>query len=133
VTYRAHRWLWEQFGGAIPTGLTIDHLCRNRACVNPWHMEVVTNRENILRGETFSGMNKRKTHCVRGHPFDETNTLYVRRAGAPISRRCRTCAAEVMRERRRRESPQGREKRLAGMREYKLRTARKREESPDAT
>jgi hypothetical protein len=76
----------ELFVGPIPEGLVIDHLCRNRGCINPTHMEPVTNAENVLRGEGPTAVNARKTHCKRGHPFDDVNT-YVYAKG----RACRMC------------------------------------------
>jgi hypothetical protein len=83
----AHRLAFEWAGGAIPHGLQIDHLCRNRACVNPGHLEPVTSRENTLRGSGIPAENKRKTHCVNGHEFTPENTVsYV--AGI---RQCREC------------------------------------------
>ena len=78
----AHRLSYILFVGPIPSGLTIDHLCRNRLCVNPAHLEPVTRGENVLRGVGLSAMNARKTTCHRGHTL-------VRESGA---RRCRTCA-----------------------------------------
>jgi hypothetical protein len=85
-----HRLSYEEFYGSIPEGLTIDHLCRNRACVNPAHMEPVTREENVLRGESFGAQNARKTHCVHGHPFNEENT-YIRSNG---QRDCRACGRD---------------------------------------
>jgi len=66
-TYNAHRWAYIHLFGEIPENLTIDHLCRNTRCVNPSHMEIVTIRENILRGNGFAGINARKEMCKRGH------------------------------------------------------------------
>lgn len=92
---QAHRFAYMLVIGPILDGLTLDHLCRNRECVNPAHLEPVTNRENNLRGNGWSGRNVRKTHCAQGHRFDVANT-YIRPNG---SRRCRTCKRQ--RERRR--------------------------------
>ena len=83
----AHRWSYEFCVGTIPPGLRLDHLCRTPACVNPDHLEPVTNRENILRGESGSAINARKTHCKRGHPFD---VVYFRRNGRSY-RACTAC------------------------------------------
>lgn len=83
----AHRVFYEAHVGPIPDGLQIDHLCRHRWCVNPAHMEPVTCSENLRRGESPVGRNARKVHCVRGHAFDESNTLKLKGGG----RRCRAC------------------------------------------
>lgn len=83
----AHRLSYELEVGPIPDGLVIDHLCRNRSCINPGHLEPVTHRINLLRGETIQAANARKTHCLRGHPFDEENT--DRQSDG--YRRCRAC------------------------------------------
>lgn len=88
-TFLAHRVAYFIRHGPIPLGLTIDHLCRNRRCVNPRHLEPVTVRENTLRGAAVTAINARKVACVAGHPFTEGNT-YLRRDGA---RTCRTCSA----------------------------------------
>lgn len=89
----AHRKTYEALIGPIPPGLVLDHLCRNRACVNPAHLEPVTERDNILRGESPSARLYRQTHCKRGHPFDPGNTYR-----APDgSRVCRMCQRETVR------------------------------------
>lgn len=87
---RAHRWGYELINGRVPDGLQLDHLCRNRGCVNPKHLEPVTNRENQIRGEGISAINARKTHCPKGHPLSGDNLLrYLSLKGV---RSCATCA-----------------------------------------
>lgn len=83
----AHRWLFERTVCLVPQGFELDHLCRNRACVRPDHLEIVTRRENVLRGDAPSARAVRTNHCKRGHAFDEANT-YIRSDGG---RQCRTC------------------------------------------
>jgi len=96
-TQKAHRVSYELMIGPIPDGLQIDHLCRNRACVRPDHLEAVTPRENTSRGDTGKNMLV-KTHCPQGHPYDEANT-YRYKSGA---RSCRSCHRNYERERRNR-------------------------------
>jgi hypothetical protein len=92
VNLRAHRVSYTLLLGAIPNALTIDHVCRNRRCVNPDHLEAVQNKENILRGESPTAENARKTHCKRGHEFTPENTVhYSKNGGKYVSRECREC------------------------------------------
>ena len=90
-TQRVHRLAFEREVGPIPDGLQLDHLCRQRNCTNVLHLEVVTQRENILRGVGASAKNARKTHCLHGHLFDLLNTYYYSRYG---KRACRACNNE---------------------------------------
>jgi hypothetical protein len=85
-TEPAHRLAYHLYRGSIPPGLVIDHLCRNRWCVNPSHLRVLTNRENILAGTGWSARHSRKTHCRHGHEFTESNTKII-----PKGRACKTC------------------------------------------
>lgn len=90
----AHRFAYITEVGAIPPGLVIDHLCRNPSCVNPKHLEPVTQRVNSLRGIGFAAVNAAKTHCKRGHEFTPENTRPLKNGRA-----CRTCEAIKYRER----------------------------------
>lgn len=101
---KAHRVSYELLVGPIPDGLVIDHLCRTPRCVNPRHLEPVTNTENLRRGEHRSG-NTDKTHCPAGHPYDAENThIQVDRTRdhTPyrVCRACRRLAIRRWRERR---------------------------------
>lgn len=89
VVRNPHRIIYKVLVGDIPDGLQLDHLCRNRICVNPSHLEPVTQKENLLRSPlTIPSINKLKTHCPTGHPYDETNTQVCRDG----SRKCRACS-----------------------------------------
>jgi len=89
-----HRVNYEHFVAAIPDGYQIDHLCKTPPCCNPAHLEVVTPRENTLRGDAPSARQARQTHCKNGHPFAGEN-LRITPGGR---RACRTCASEYQRE-----------------------------------
>lgn len=88
-TILSHRFSYELFKELIPKGLTIDHLCKNKLCVNPEHLEAVTQRENILRGVGTAAINSKKTNCPKGHELKEPNLV---KSELRIGRRnCRIC------------------------------------------
>ncbi len=93
---QSHRYAWEQLVGPIPDGLFLDHLCRNPACVNPDHLEPVTNRVNLLRGYGVTRRNAAKTHCPRRHALVEGNLVPARLVRG--QRECLTCSREKRRE-----------------------------------
>jgi hypothetical protein len=95
---RAHRLYYERFKGSIPSGLVLDHLCRVKLCVNPDHLEAVTNGENVLRGEAIAARRARQTHCQHGHEFTPENT-YISKRGHRV---CRACEREYRRRERER-------------------------------
>lgn len=90
---KAHIWSYTRYVGTVPHGLELDHLCRNRACVNPLHLEPVTHRVNMLRSPIApAGINARKTHCKRGHLFTPDNIYVCTRNGKVSGKSCKTCA-----------------------------------------
>jgi hypothetical protein len=90
-TMMAHRAAYELERGSIPEGLQLDHLCRNRRCCNPDHLEPVTREENIARGGWQTVLNARKTLCKWGHEFTPENTYYRRGGG----RDCKACRVDA--------------------------------------
>lgn len=88
----AHRAAYEDAFGPVDRTLDIDHLCRNRACCNPTHLEAVTHRENMRRGDVGGHAQRRKTHCPQGHSYDDAYR-YRGRDGS-WRRECRACARE---------------------------------------
>lgn len=104
-TFATHRIAYRWFKGPIPSWLQVDHGCRNRACVNPAHLELVTGQVNISRGETGQWIRERQlrlpftryrpTHCKRGHPLEGDNLIIRSDNGG---RRCKTCQNERMRD-----------------------------------
>jgi hypothetical protein len=89
-----HRVAYELEVGDIPDGLTIDHVkdrgCTSKLCCRPEHLEAVTLRENLLRSNAVSGVNARKTHCPRNHPYDAME------GGKRVCRTCRNLARHVV-------------------------------------
>ncbi len=88
----SHRVTYEWAKGEIPAGLHIDHLCRTPKCVNPDHLEAVTPKENVLRGEGACANHARQTHCKRGHLLSGDNVRFKKNG-----RECRTCQKELIR------------------------------------
>lgn len=97
-TLATHRVAYEALVGVIPEGLELDHLCRNRGCCNPAHLEPVTHQENILRRTRLI------THCPKGHEYTPENTKWIKGS----SRACRKCrAADQYRRRKRKQQERG--------------------------
>jgi hypothetical protein len=101
-TVSPHRMAYIKWIGPIPGGYVIDHLCRTPSCLNPWHLEAVTQSVNVIRGnstnEGGAAYHRNKTHCPQGHEYNAENTSIVtRRSGT--ERRCKACSRERWRKR----------------------------------
>lgn len=102
-----HRFAYLTWRGPIARNLTIDHLCRVRRCVNPEHLQCVSALENTMRGQSFVVANAAKTHCPKGHPYDEKNTFWFITARSASEREqwgrgCRICRRRQQQDYRRR-------------------------------
>lgn len=94
---RVHRYTWELANGPIPDNLVIDHMCRNRACCNINHLRLVTAAVNCLENSVgLTAVHAAKTHCIRGHPFDEVNT-YLIKGGGRMCKECNRTAKQLRR------------------------------------
>lgn len=93
IAMDAHRVFYKIFNGelSLEPGMHIDHLCRNRGCVNPEHLEQVTNVENIMRGYGPAAINARKTHCRYGHELNFENTYLHKKKNGKSARYCKAC------------------------------------------
>lgn len=123
-TSRAHRISFLLSGKKIPDGFVLDHMCRERSCVNPDHLRAISLKQNSTEN-SFSppAMNKLKSHCSNGHSFDEKNTLPGTRNGNP-TRVCRPCARDRERENRKRDPQKNRDAALKSY--YKKKKERQR-------
>lgn len=115
-TISAHRAGYQLLKGTVPSGLTLDHLCRVRSCVNPDHLEPVTAKENVLRGTGLTALSAKKTHCIRGHELAGSNLLRSNLKRG--ERHCRTCANDWQREKWRAKNPNALRRRPRKLKEY---------------
>lgn len=89
--YNAHRWAWILLNYEPESNIEIDHLCKNKLCVNPNHLEAVSKRENLKRSNCKSSINSKKTHCLNGHEFNNENTYWFKNKYG-MMRKCIPCA-----------------------------------------
>lgn len=87
---QAHRVSYREFFGDIEKGFELDHRCKNTSCVNPYHLEAVSHRENVLRGNSPAALHAKKIACYKGHQFSKENTWFFDGG----RRRCRICTLE---------------------------------------
>ena len=104
-----HRLIYAWLVSPVPKGLArhipqIDHTCRNRRCCNPLHLELKTPKANVLESRAGSAINAQKTHCPKGHPYNEVNT-YIQKKGGRV---CKTCHNDYTRELQRRKRAKAR-------------------------
>lgn len=92
--FRAHTYAYIQAKGPIPEGLELDHLCRNRNCCNPDHLEAVTRQVNFIRGSNPTAQRTRANVCKNGHEMTPENTYARKGGGGREGRRCRQCTLE---------------------------------------
>jgi len=96
-----HRALYKHFNGEVPEGFDLDHLCRNRSCCNPEHLEAVTRRENLLRGKTTPARRAAVTHCPSGHGYTPENTRVDKKGRRICKECCRTRNRSISKEKKR--------------------------------
>jgi hypothetical protein len=85
-----HKAAYEEYIGPVPGKLQLDHKCRVRCCVNPWHLEPVTAKENLMRGNTLAAKNSAKTHCARGHEFSADNIYSFKTSRGRVCKKCKS-------------------------------------------
>lgn len=110
-----HRLAFHYLRGPVPADMELDHLCRNRGCVNPDHLEIVTGKENLMRSESFVAINAQKTQCPQGHPYDGENLWIIKTGPRKGKRECRACALDYAR------SVTGRKNNREAVRRYRAR------------
>ncbi len=100
MKWYAHRFSYALHNDVLVTDMTINHLCKNRKCVNPAHLEQITRGENTLHkdSQSPSAINKRKTQCPRGHEYNGINT-WVEKNGTRHCRPCNTINKRLQRKR----------------------------------